>query len=102
MPRLVLPPAVRRDISDLLAYLVRQGADRRVARLFVTSLRQQCEKLAGLPGTLGTPRPDLAEGVRSFPYRGYVIFFIYGRGSFRVLRIIEGHRDMPQHIPSTT
>jgi plasmid stabilization system protein ParE len=56
-------------------------------------LQQQCGKLASLPGTLGRARPDLLPDIRSFPYRGYVIFFRYESDTLEVVNVLEGHRD---------
>ena len=56
-------------------------------------LRQQCAKLAALPGTLGRPRPELRSDIRSFPFRSYVIFFRYVGNDFEVVAVLEGHRD---------
>ncbi len=63
--------------------------------MFVNRMRQQCGKLAALPGTLGRARPELRPDIRSFPFRGYVIFFRYGTETFEVVNILEGHRDFP-------
>jgi len=32
--------------------------------------------------------------MRSFPYKGYVIFFRYVADRFEVVNILEGHRDI--------
>jgi len=34
-------------------------------------------------------RPD----IRSFPYRGYIVFFRYEADTFEVVNVLEGHRD---------
>ena len=65
-----------------------------VAAGFVGRLRQQCKKLALLPGTLGRARPELGQGLRSFAIRGYIIFFRYEANTLVVINIVEGHRDM--------
>jgi len=59
----------------------------------VDGLREQCRKLASLPGTLGRARPELRSDMRSFPYKGYVIFFRYAGDRFEVVNVLEGHRD---------
>jgi plasmid stabilization system protein ParE len=50
--------------------------------------------LAALPGTLGTPRPEIRPELRSFSFKGYVILFRYHGDAFEVVDIIEGHRDI--------
>jgi toxin ParE1/3/4 len=54
----------------------------------------QCHKLAALDATVGRPRPELRPDIRSFPYKGYVIFFRYRARRFEVVNILEGHRDI--------
>ena len=60
----------------------------------MSELRAQCHKLAALQATVGRARPDLRADIRSFPYKGYVIFFRYHAGRFEVVNILEGHRDV--------
>ena len=55
-------------------------------------------KLASLPGTLGRPRPALRPDIRSFPFKGYVIFFRYEGDAMEVVNVLEGHRDVPSHF----
>ena len=51
--------------------------------------------MAQLPSTLGRPRPELRPDVRSFPFKGYVIFFRYlDDDILEIVHIIEGHRDI--------
>ena len=51
--------------------------------------------MAQLPSTLGRPRPELRPDLRSFPFKGYVIFFRYlDDDSLEIVHIIEGHRDI--------
>ena len=54
----------------------------------------------GLKSTIGRARPELRPDIRSFPYRGYVIFFRYLNGRFEVVNILEGHRDVEAHFHS--
>ena len=89
MPRLRLRPSARDDLSSIFRYIVEASGSRAVADRFVRSLRDQ-----SLSVTLGRPRPELRAGIRSFPFRGYIIFFRYVDDVFEVVNIIEGHRDM--------
>ena len=91
-------PSVQSDLTDILRYIARQSGNPAVGRRFVAVLRRQCEHLASLPGTLGTARPELRPDIRSFPYRGYVIFFRYVDDRFEVVHILEGRRDVLAHM----
>ncbi len=42
---------------------------------------------------LGHARPELRPDIRSFPYRGYIVFFRYEADTFEVVNVLEGHRD---------
>jgi len=57
-------------------------------------LRQECAKLALLPGTLGRARPDLRQDIRSFSFKGYVIIFRYAGDALEVVNVLKGHRDI--------
>jgi toxin ParE1/3/4 len=64
-----------------------------MGRRFVATLKNKCTNLASLRATMGVARPELGQDIRSFPYRGYIIFFRYRGGFFEVVNIVEGHRD---------
>lgn len=59
---------------------------------------RQCAKLAALPGVLGRARPELRPDIRSFAFRGYVIFFRYRGDRLEVVSVLEGHRDIDAHF----
>ena len=92
MPRLVIQPSARQDLNDILRCIARPSGSRDVAARFVQALRDQCRALARLPGTLGKPRSDLGEDVRSFAVRDYIFAFRHEAGTLRVLSIPEGHK----------
>ena len=98
MRRLRVLPSAQADLLDILDYVARQSGSVAIGRRFVAALRAQCRHLAGLPGTLGRPRPELRSEIRSFPFRGYVIFFRYINEVFEVVNILEGHRDFDHHF----
>jgi toxin ParE1/3/4 len=98
VPRLVYLASARRDFADILEYITKQSGSLSTARRFVNLLRMQCGRLASLPGTLGRPRPELRPDVRSFAFKGYVIFFRYEANTFEVVNVLEGHRDIQTHF----
>jgi len=51
-----------------------------------------------LPGTLGRPRSELRPNLRSFAFRGYVIFFRYQNDTLEVVNILERHRDIESYF----
>jgi toxin ParE1/3/4 len=92
--RLVFLASADDDFVTILEYTTREGASLAVGWGFVDRLRRQCRKLAALPGTLGRARPELRPDIRSFPYKGYVIFFRYDQDVLEVVNVLEGHRDI--------
>ena len=86
----------RRDLLVIKRYIQNESGSRNVALQFTDKLREQCRKLAELPGTLGRARPELMPDVRSFAYGNYVILFRYNASVVDIISIIEGHRDIEE------
>jgi plasmid stabilization system protein ParE len=93
--RLVLLDSALEDLAQIVRYITIESGNRAMGRRLRDTLRGQCKKLSVLPGTLGTARPDLLPGLRSFAYKNYIIFFRYTDHSFEVVNILEGSRDIP-------
>jgi plasmid stabilization system protein ParE len=90
--------SVRADLLDILAYIADASGSVAVAEDFVRRLRAKCHELAALDSVVGRPRPELRPDMRSFPYKGYVIFFRYVADRFEVVNILEGHRDVEAYL----
>ena len=98
MRRATFLASVRADLVDTLDYVAETSGSVAIAQAFVSDLRAQCHKLAALEATVGRPRPELRADIRSFPFKGYVIFFRYHAGRFEVVNILEGHRDIDAYF----
>jgi plasmid stabilization system protein ParE len=96
--RLVYLAAARRDFADILEFITRESGSLTIGRGFVARLRHECEALASLPGVLGRERPELLPGIRSFAFRGYVIFFRYQGTTLEIVNVLEGHRDIDAYF----
>jgi plasmid stabilization system protein ParE len=94
MPKLRYLAQARDDLIQIRRYIADRTGDDDLALGFVGKLREQCRRLAELPGRLGRARPELHEDLRSFPYGNYVIFFIYNEDCIDIVTIIQGHRDV--------
>lgn len=94
MRRATFLASVRADLLEILGYVAEKSGSVAAAEAFVRDLRGQCHKLAALEATVGRPQPELRSDIRSFPFKGYVIFFRYHAGRFEVVNILEGHRDV--------
>jgi toxin ParE1/3/4 len=82
------------SLGKIATYIAQESHSRRTAVQFTNRLRDQCQKLAALPGTLGRARPELRADIRSFPCQGYVIFFRYLGDVLEVVNILHGSRDI--------
>ena len=98
MRRLVYLDSAYEDLATIQNYLARSGASVAVAETFVEQLSDQCAKLAAASGTLGRSRPELGEGLRFTPFRGYLIFFRYRPEALEIVNILEGHRDVESYF----
>lgn len=98
MARLKYLDSAKQDFIDILRYITRESGSLVVGQRFVSALRQKCRHIASLPGTMGRERPELRPDIRSFAFRGYVLFFRYVDDSFEVVNVIEGHRDIESHF----
>ena len=54
-----------------------------------------CELIAVTPGEIGSPRPELGEGIRSYPVPPYVVFFHLAEKRLLVIRVLHERRDLP-------
>ena len=92
--RLLLTAAGAADLIGIARRLAQASGSKAIGTSFSRELREQCEKLAKLPGTLGRERPDLGPRLRSFPFKGYVVIFRYGDDIFEVARILSGRMNI--------
>ena len=95
---LVLSDTASSDLDDIAVFVAEASFSRAIADGVVDSLLFRCERLATLPGTLGTTRPELGEGVRSTPHKGYTIFFRYAGTVLEILNILHASRDIESHF----
>ena len=94
MPRLRILPSAQSDLVNILEFVTRESGSLVTGQRFVGALRQKCRELSALPATIGRARPELRPDIRSFAFKGHVIFFRYQPDAFEVVNIIEGHRDI--------
>lgn len=82
------------DLVAIASYIGQASGSRATAKAFVGSIREQCMRLALLEAQLGRPRPELRPDLRSFAFKGHVIFFRYLGPIVELVRILERHRDV--------
>jgi toxin ParE1/3/4 len=79
------------DIEQISLWIARQGSVQ-AALNWYQAINQEFLKLAETPGT-GTDQGDLRPGLRSSPFKNYLIFFNPTRTGIQIIRVIHGARD---------
>ena len=90
-----LSKEAEQDLEDLWVYLAERNGiagDRQVAKLL-----DRFPMLAQFP-TMGVSRDRLLEGLRSFPVKPYIIFYILIPDGIEILRIIHQSRDIEDYF----
>ena len=90
-----LTKEAEKDLEDLWVYLAERNdiaGDRQVAKLL-----DRFPMLAQFP-TMGVSRDRLLEGLRSFPVKPYIIFYILIPDGIEILRIIHQSRDIKDYF----
>ncbi len=91
MNRYRLSQQAEQDLGDIWIYLGQQdeiGADRQVARLL-----DRFPMLAQFPN-MGRQRNELLTGLRSFPVKPYIIFYIILPERVEIVRVLHQSRDI--------
>ena len=94
MPRLRYSASARADLELIATYIAEKSGSRAIAERFTGELRRKCADLAAAPIRMGRARNELRPGLRSHPYKSYVIFFRYVGHVLEIVNVIEGHRDI--------
>lgn len=94
MRQLRYSDSARDDLLAITRYIRLGSGSSAITRSFIASLRDQCEKIATLRGTIGRARPELRADLRSFAFKGYVLLFRYIDETVEIVNIIERHRDI--------
>ncbi len=68
----------------------------------MAALLDHCRRVAALPGTLGTARPDLAPDLRSTPHKRYIVYFRYSGDTVQIVNILDASRDAVAHFADSS
>lgn len=94
MRRLVVGNAAMADFDSIAEYTAEASGSRAAAENLLEKLYFRCERLARLPGALGSPRPELRSDLRSVPESGYIIFFRYLDEVLEIVNVLHGSRNV--------
>jgi toxin ParE1/3/4 len=91
MPTVQKLPKAYEDLFDIWDFIAADNAT--AADVWIDKLDAQLLLLASHP-LMGRSREELANGIRSFPFGRYVIFYLPETNGITVVRVIHSARDI--------
>lgn len=90
MTRVQYQAAAKADLVEAWVQMADDSVDR--ADEYISRLQQICELIADQP-EVGVARPDIADGIRSFPVDNTIIYYEMHERTLPVLRVWHAARD---------
>lgn len=92
MARIERRPRARSDLLSIFTCIADQSGEARAEQ----SLRKLGATLATLAQQplMGRARPELGEGIRSFPFDGYIAFYLAFDDGIDLVRVIHAKLDL--------
>jgi toxin ParE1/3/4 len=81
--------AVQEDLKEIWKYIASRNPER--ADLFLRDLNKKIEALAANPW-IGRERGEIMSGLRSFPFKSYIIFYFPLPDGVDLVRVLHGAR----------
>ncbi len=91
MTRILRREAAKSDLKEIWKYIASDSRER--ANDFLRALNDKMETLAKNP-LMGRERDEVMPGLRSFPFKRYVIFYQPLQDGIDVIRVLHGARDI--------
>ena len=91
MPELIISPKAETDLLEIWFYIAQDSpvnADR-----FLDKLEEKALKLCEF-SEIGLDRPELAEGLKSFPVDSYWLYYRPTSAGIELVRVLHGSRDI--------
>lgn len=92
MARIYIRPQAGIDLEDIADYIAEQASDRR-AREFLRKIYSQMQIYASQPNA-GRSRDELKQGMRSFLYNRYIVFYQPEEDGIMIVRVLHGSQDL--------
>lgn len=93
MAKYMISRQAERDIYEILLYIAKDNID---AALDLNGRLIEIFKMLADNQEAGRERPELIEGLRSFPEGNYVIFYRRWAGNIAIVRVLHGARDLDE------
>lgn len=97
MSTLSFSPQAQVDLSNIWDYVALSSGSVEVADDFIDVLRTRCRELARAPH-VGRLRPELKPGLRTLPFRLYLIVYCEREDMVEIVRVLHGMRDTHRAI----
>jgi plasmid stabilization system protein ParE len=99
--QIIVSAEARADLLQLERYIAEHDGDLR-AELVIGRIWETIRTLAFMPG-LGSPRPYLTRKTRAFPAPPWLIVYapLPSLDGIRIVRVVDGRRDLPSVLGST-
>ncbi|MEH2090419.1 type II toxin-antitoxin system RelE/ParE family toxin [Nostoc sp.] len=91
MSNYTFTPLAVSDLDNIYEYIA--ADDLAIVGRLLNRFTELFRKLSAMPG-IGRNRPELGEGIRSFPSGNYVIFYRSVEGGIQIMRVLHGARDI--------
>lgn len=95
MPHVTRRADARADLAEIWDYIAQDDPKR--ATTFLRNLESVFETLASQP-MMGRERPELGEGLRSFPVGRYVVYYQPWPDGVDIVRVLHAARDVARLI----
>lgn len=83
------------DLEEIWLYI---AADNLVAADALIDRIAETSALLADDAKLGRDRPEILEGLRSFPVGNYILFYRPEPGGIELTRVLHGARDLPNEF----
>ncbi len=91
MPKILLSDLAKFDLEDIWSYIAEDNIQ--AADSLYSNIQERFKMLSESPH-IGKNRPEIGEGIRSFPIGNYVVFYrVVSEGVF-ISRLLHGKRDI--------
>ncbi|MCK5153031.1 MAG: type II toxin-antitoxin system RelE/ParE family toxin [Spirochaetales bacterium] len=79
------------DLKEIWLYIAIDSPD--IADKFIDEIYNKCIVLSENPD-LGRKRDNLLPGIRSFPFKRYILFYRKEQNIIEIIRILSAYRDI--------
>ncbi|WP_204140728.1 type II toxin-antitoxin system RelE/ParE family toxin [Halomicronema sp. CCY15110] len=88
-----ITPEASQDIEAIADYLATHSSLTR-AEDFLSGIDAALQRIAQFP-EIGRKRDELYPGLRSVPYKQYLIFYRLLNDAIEIFRVVSGYQDLP-------